>query len=213
MNVGIFPFGQPVRRVDRLTEVPSECSSWECTQARFTHVGATAEGACSYRHSGVASEPCIFWRGDDAREIVSSVDVPDGAGSLEPAADRFNGPSGRSIDDQFLGPLGLTRADAWLCDLVPHSCMNSDQRAALTKYRSAADRYGLPPVNWSRVPTTFTNDERVEEIAAEWRESQAENHDHARRLAAKVVRGQIREQAGSPVLRHRSGDLRPTPLD
>lgn len=62
------------------------------------------------------------------------IDVPPEAGRLRPAENRFNGPSGRSLDEHFLEPLGLTRAGAWLCDLVPYSCMNKDQTNAIGRH-------------------------------------------------------------------------------
>lgn len=123
---------------------------------------------------GVASEPNIFWRGENAKDGVSRIDVPDDAGSLEPAAERFNGPSGRSLDDNFLNPLGLERNHVWLCDCIPHSCMNQCQSNALEReYYKVADHLGLSPVNWPHPPTQIPQD-RVDEIAHELSESQAE---------------------------------------
>ena len=74
---------------------------------------------------GIASEPEIFWRGDrnDVEQVIRNMALPPEAGQLEPASDKLNGPSGLALDDLFLRPLGLSRADAWLCDLVPHSCI------------------------------------------------------------------------------------------
>ena len=68
---------------------------------------------------------------DAAREIIAAIKLPAGAGRLAPASAQLNGPSGKALDDLFLRPLGFARDDAWLCDLVPHSCLNAKQALAL----------------------------------------------------------------------------------
>ena len=122
----------------------------------------------------VASEPYIFWRGEGVEDIVAAIDVPQEAGRLEPAVRNLNGPSGRSIDEDFLEPLGLTRADAWLCDLVPYSCMNRGQADAVRRaYAPLVEQLALPRENWPRPPDKYTNAARREDIAAELLESAA----------------------------------------
>ena len=174
MTVGNFPFGQPIKRVEQVDRNPKRVfvlgAYGSAVHARWCDRG----GKELVQALAVASEPYIFWRGEDALESISKIDPPIGAGSLDPATCEFNGPSGRAIDELFLAPLGLTRRDAWFCDLVPHSCMNSKQRAALKKYRRVADKFDLPPVNWPNIPTRRINEERVKAIADELRESQAE---------------------------------------
>ena len=123
----------------------------------------------------VASEPYIFWRGEGVENILSAIDVPLEAGRLLPASNHLNGPSGRSLDKQYLEPLGLTRKDTWLCDLVPHSCMNPRQSLAVKdRYTPVAERFGLPPAKWPRVPKTLADASRRDEIVAELSESRAE---------------------------------------
>lgn len=95
---------------------------------------------------GVASEPEIFWRGDaaEAQSIIEGIELPPGTGTLVPAGEQLNGPSGKTLDELYLAPLGLSRDDAWLCDLVPHSCMNNRQRGALRReYDPAREVLGL----------------------------------------------------------------------
>ena len=112
-----------------------------------------------------------------------------------PAEDRFNGPSGRSVDKNFLEPLGLTREDAWLCDLVPHSCMNDAQAGAISRcYAPLVERLGLPAVDWPVRPSKCTDAARRKEIAAELRESAAElvvtlGDEPLKWFAAKVLGG------------------------
>lgn len=71
----------------------------------------------------VASEPVIFRDGRAAGEIIASIPVPKVAGRLEPADTKFNGPSGRSLDADFLQRLGVMRKDSWPCDLIHHTCV------------------------------------------------------------------------------------------
>ncbi len=121
----------------------------------------------------VASEPSIFWDGSGVEAILARIKLPRDVGHLEPAEPKFNGPSGRSLDADFLAPLRVTRADAWLCDLVPHTCLNDAQEAALERsYVGVARKHRLPAVKLPGVPTTFADDARRKEISGEVREAQ-----------------------------------------
>lgn len=175
VTVGNFPFGQPVRRVEQTDRTPKRVFVLgvygSAVHARWLDV----RGAQVIKALGVASEPYMFWRGEGADDIVSRIDVPPGAGRLVPAHANLNGPSGRSLDEQFLAPLGLTRDDAWLCDLVPYSCMNPRQSHAVDdRYTPLAEQIGLPAANWPAVPRQLADERRSGEIAAEIRESAAE---------------------------------------
>ncbi len=123
----------------------------------------------------VASEPYIFWRGDGVEEIITRIHVPEGAGKLVPAAANLNGPSGNTLDEAFIEPLGLTRDDCWLCDIYPHSCLNAKQLAALEReYFPIAAEYGLPTPCMPPEPKTDPGAERGVEILAELEESGAD---------------------------------------
>ena len=174
MTVGTFPFGQPIQHVVQTDRSPKRVF---VLGVYASAVHARWRGARGERLAdglAVASEPYIFWRGDGTEKILSKIKVPRGAGRLEPSASDFNGPSGRSIDEDYLEPLGLTRANAWLCDLVPHSCMNERQKKAIKRsYEPRTEEFGLPPVNWPPIRSKWANDARRQEIAAELRESAA----------------------------------------
>ena len=96
----------------------------------------------------VASEPRIFWDGnpEEAAEIISRIHLPEGLGTLEPAGSHLNGPSAKVLDEHILAPLGFTRKDAWLCDLLPETRINAGM---------------------------FCDQKRSEEILSELEESQA----------------------------------------
>ena len=125
----------------------------------------------------VASEPRIFWNGnpEEATEIISRIHIPEEMGTLEPAGSHLNGPSAKVLDNHILAPLGFTRKDAWLCDLLPETRLNrSQQHVIKEKYRSEAKKYGLNDVNIPPRPVVFCDKARCAEIVTELEESHAE---------------------------------------
>lgn len=104
------------------------------------------------------------------------------------------------VADCFLGPLGVGRSSAWLCDLVPYSCVNPSQAAALTREYTTLVAEGLPVPSVGEVPNVLATAKRRDEILAELEASEAEvvvvlgdqplrwfvssfDADHRRRLA------------------------------
>ena len=115
-----FPFGMPVVPVVQKDRGP-KCLFVLGVSASAVHAcWKGPDGKTLLAALAVASEPEIFWSGDraEAAAIVARVPVPRGAGKLTAAGDHLNGPSGRTLDCEYLKPLGVTRADAWLCDLI-----------------------------------------------------------------------------------------------
>jgi len=176
-RVGVFPFGQPILPLVQRDR----------TKKRVFVLGVYAsavharwfgeDGRQKIRAVAVASEPEIFWRGgqDVAQEIIAAIRLPAGAGRLAPAGTQYNGPSGEALDRLFLQPLGVSREDAWLCDLVPHSCMNEGQARALQReYDPLRASLGLPPYCWPRLPGELADEGRRAEIADELLKSGAE---------------------------------------
>jgi len=116
----------------------------------------------------VASEPEIFWRGEDADKLIERIPVPHGAGRLVPANKTLNGPSGVTLDSMFLEPLGITRREAWLCDLLPESRCNPMQRVAIEReYDSRREGLGLPGYDFPPVPSVLASAARRIEIEGE----------------------------------------------
>ena len=163
--IGHFSFGQPILPVSQADRTPKRVFVLgvyaSAVHARWTH----PDGRTRIAALAVASEPEIFWTGQGAEQIIAGIATPDGTGRLVPAGANLNGPSGRALDERILSPLGLSRTDAWLCDLVPHSCMNPSQKAALI-------REGLLIPKWPDVPHSLANDRRAE-ILVELEASQA----------------------------------------
>ncbi|MFH1005897.1 MAG: hypothetical protein V1800_00155 [Candidatus Latescibacterota bacterium] len=174
-DVRKFPFGQSVRELaqeDRTLKQVFVLGVYaSAVHARWVGNG----GKEIVKALAVASEPEIFWRGENAAAIIHAVSIQRELGCLVAADHHYNGPSGRALDEHFLSPLGLTREDAWLCDLVPHSCMNPGQKKAVERaYQPLVCEYGLPEVSVPRVPTSFSDEERRGAILGEILESQAE---------------------------------------
>ncbi len=173
-SLGTYPFGASLRRVVQEDRSPKRVFVLGVYASAVHARWLGPDGKQLVRALAVASEPAIFWTGEGAAEIVSGIEVPPSAGRLVPAGEQSNGPSGRALDADFLGPLGVVRQDAWLCDLVPHTCLNADQKKAIAEKYVPRLGLGLPPVNLPDVPSSFADDARREEIREELRISGAE---------------------------------------
>ncbi|MBO7144795.1 MAG: hypothetical protein J6W13_08205 [Salinivirgaceae bacterium] len=174
-----FPFGQEVRPVVQQDRTPKKVFVLGVYASAVHARWKNKDGKVICPSLAVASEPRIFWDGneEDARKIISKINIPEGAGTLEPAADNLNGPSAKALDEHILKPLGYTREEAWLCDLLPESRLNPGQVKVIEdKYNPLVKQYGLPPVPIEELkrPKKFCDEKRCEEILEELKESQAE---------------------------------------
>ena len=141
-----FPFGQKLTKVQQTDITPNKEVFVLGVYASAVHAKwLDKEGKIKVRALAVASEPEIFWRGLDAKEQIEKIkNIPSMLGPLEPANKNLNGPSGVALDDLFLKPLGYSREQAWLCDLLPESRVNPNQQKAVKMYNDIAGQYGLP---------------------------------------------------------------------
>ena len=173
-SIGTFPFGQPVQEVvqrDRDSKDVFVLGVYaSAVHARWINVdGKTVVNALA-----VASEPYIFWRGENAESIIQQIAIPNELGKLIPAKQDFNGPSGIALDNLILNPLELDRQKVWLCDLVPHSCVNPSQSKAIERaYLPIASKYGLPQQTVPPLPNQLTDENRRKAIMEEIIESEA----------------------------------------
>lgn len=171
-----FPFGQklvPLRQEDRSPKKVFVLGVY----ASAVHARWKKDGKVVCQALAVASEPRIFWDGDpeEAKRIIGSVAIPSELGTLEPASRQLNGPSAKVLDDNILAPLGFSRSDAWLCDCLPETRINSSQAKAIReKYDPFIEPYGLNPVTIPSRPDMFCDEQRSREITAELIESEAE---------------------------------------
>ncbi len=175
MITGTYPFGEPLRSVVQQDRSPKRVFVLGVYASAVHALWVGPDGKLLIQAVAVASEPVIFWDGADAEAIVGRIKLPAGAGKLIAANAGLNGPSGRALDELFLRPLGCSRADAWLCDLVPHTCLNAAQGKALARsYTPRMASLGLPAVDLPPVPREFADRARREEVLAELRESGAQ---------------------------------------
>ena len=170
-----FPFGQPLQTVQQTDRTPKHVFVLGVYAGAVHARWVSPDGQELVQALAVASEPCNFWTGQGAAEIIGRITIPPQLGTLQPADAQFNGPSGIALDERILAPLGLTRDDAWLCDLVPHSCLNiTQQKAIAEQYTPVAEQYGLPPATIPPGPDTdLADSKRRAEIISELHESEA----------------------------------------
>jgi hypothetical protein len=173
-KIGIFPFGQPVQEVVQTDRSPKEVFVLGVYASAVHARWVNPDGRTVVKALAVASEPYIFWRGENASSIIREINIPTGLGYLEPARHDFNGPSGLALDSMILKPLQLTRNQVWLCDLVPHSCVNlSQQRAINRAYLTVSLDFNLPIPSVPGVPKILADEKRRNEILNEIWESGA----------------------------------------
>ncbi|MDR1868742.1 MAG: hypothetical protein LBQ82_02020 [Treponema sp.] len=169
-----FPFGQPLKLVKQKDRSPKKVFVLGVYASAVHARWYSQKGKVLCKALAVASEPEIFWKGENADKIISQITVPPEAGYLKPADKMYNGPSGKALDDLYLEPLGFSRSDAWLCDLVPHSLMNPNQKTAIdTLYNPLREKHGLKEASIPEEPNDLTDETRRNEIIAELEESQA----------------------------------------
>ena len=170
--LGVFPFGQKVQKVVQQDRAPKRVFVLGVYASAVHAQWIDANNKTKVKALAVASEPYIFWRGDNADGFIEQIDIPESLGKLIPANQQYNGPSGITLDELILEPLGLTRADTWLCDLIPHSCVNPSQRKAIiNNYEPFIEEYKLPIPSVPEVPGQLTNDKRRAAIFDELIES------------------------------------------
>lgn len=172
----LFPFGETVKRLVQEDRTPKKVFVLgvyaSAVHARWS-IGSEVKCAAL----AVASEPRIFWDGnpEEAAEIISRIRIPKELGTLKPAGKHLNGPSAKVLDEHILAPLGFTRKDAWLCDLLPETRINDNQYEAIEReYNPKIKEHGLNEVTIPRRPSVFCDVERCKEILAEIEESKAD---------------------------------------
>lgn len=175
-----FPFGQVLQKVEQKERGPKKAFVLGVYASAVHARWVDKEGKQKVAALAVASEPQIFWRGENAKEIISKIVIDEQLGKLEvPTNPLLNGPSGRALDKMFLKPLGLDRSSTWLCDLLSESRVNEKQRAAIDKHYSdeIIKKFGLPPAtirDFKKEELKVNSKLRCEEILEELETSQAE---------------------------------------
>lgn len=173
-----FPFGQELKKVEQKDRSPKEAFVLGVYASAVHARWIDKDGKQKISALAVASEPEIFWRGENAESIIQQIKIPEELGTLVvPTDKRLNGPSGRALDEMFLSPLGLNRSSVWLCDLLPYSRVNENQRIAIKdKYtQDTISKYNLKPATIPPFDKKELNSPpRREEILQELEDSQAQ---------------------------------------
>ena len=171
----LFPFGSTLHALTQEDRTPKKIFVLG-VYASAVHARWKKDNRILCRALAVASEPRIFWDGnpEEAARIISEISIPAELGNLEPAGKDLNGPSAKVLDENILKPLGFTRSDAWLCDLLPEARLNPAQiKAIASRYNPLKENYSLNDVTVPPRPSVFCNRQRAEEITAELMDSQA----------------------------------------
>jgi hypothetical protein len=175
MEEYFFPFGQQLKKVQQTDITPKEVFVLGVYASAIHAQWIGPDHKVKVRALAVASEPYIFWKGDNAKEIIKQIKIHKDLGTLIPAAANLNGPSGNTLDSQYLYPLGYSRKDAWLCDLLPYSRLNPNQEKAIKeKYNIEVEKFKLPKCNIPKLSKNdLDNSDRRVEILAELQKSEA----------------------------------------
>lgn len=175
-----FPFGQELIKVEQKDRSSKKVFVLGVYASAVHAKWIGKDGKEKVKALAVASEPEIFWTGENADEIISKIMIPEQLGRLTtPMNKDFNGPSGRALDEKFLKPLGLSREETWLCDLLPMSRVNNGQRKAITKHYTddIIRQHNLSFANipdFTKSELRIKSKERREGILHEFEESKAE---------------------------------------
>lgn len=169
-----FPFGAPLLTIEQRPLCKPDVFVLGVYASAVHARWVNPDGTTRVQALAVASEPSIFWSGQDEAAIIKSIPLPREAGRLLVPSKGMNGPSGAALDKHYLTPLGLTRDTAWLCDLLPQSRLNAGQAKAIrSRYTPVAQRHNLPPASIPPVPKRFASRQRVEQIVEEFLRSRA----------------------------------------
>lgn len=171
-----FPFGKELKKVVQTDRTVKKVFILGVYASAVHARWVGPDGKTIVTAMAVASEPEIFWCGNDAEVIIKEISIPIDAGHLEPASRTLNGPSGSALDKLYLEPLGLRRKDVWLCDLMPESRLNPNQENAIQRhYNPIRAKLNLPKATIpSFSQNEIDNPTRRQEILEELLESHAE---------------------------------------
>ena len=170
-----YPFGEYVRPLVQEDQSPKEVFVLG-VYASAVHARWVKDGMIICQALAVASEPRIFWDGneEEARQIISKISIPEELGELRPAGKNLNGPSAKVLDEHILAPLGYERKDAWLCDCLPETRLNPSQvKVIRERYDPLIKEYGLNEVTIPKRPERFCDEKRALEIVDELMRSKA----------------------------------------
>lgn len=175
-DLGKFQFNEPVKKVEQLDRTPKRIFILGVYASAVHANWVSPKGKTLVRALAVASEPDIFWRGENADSIISEIKLPVRIDNLISAGEKFNGPSGRALDNEYLTPLGIHRNECWLCDLIPYSMMNLSQLNAIKRNIDFLNQLNIPfpTLREASLENRRISNERIKELQRDIKLSQAE---------------------------------------
>lgn len=211
-----FPFGERLTKVQQADKTPKKAFVLGVYASAVHAKWVDRNGKQKVTALAIASEPEIFWTGTDAEKIISAIKIPDELGKLLIPTDKnLNGPSGVVLDKKILAPLRLDRTSTWLCDLLPESRVNEQQRKAIDKHYTAEiiREFNLPQATVPNFNKAELNSkQRREEILYELEKSQADTlillgdlplywflRFHDKRFSKLSLFGETIESYGKPI--------------
>jgi hypothetical protein len=170
-----YPFGEYVHPLVQEDQTPKDVFVLG-VYASAVHARWVKDGMIICQALAVASEPRIFWDGneEEAKKIIGRINIPEELGELRPASRSLNGPSAKVLDEHILLPLGYKREDAWLCDCLPETRLNPSQvKVIKERYDPLIEEFGLNEVTIPKRPERFCDEKRAVEIVDELNRSKA----------------------------------------
>jgi len=126
-----FPFGSPLKKVEQTDRSPKKVFVLGVYASAVHAKWLAPDGSIKVKALAVASEPAIhILERRRARGHHQADQYPARSRHLSSGRSSVQRPIGNALNDLFLKPLGYTRDDAWLSDLLPYSRINVNQQAA-----------------------------------------------------------------------------------
>jgi hypothetical protein len=176
-NLGTFPFGNPVLRVQQTDRIPKPVFILGVYSSAVFAQFKPANSKSTIKYLPIDNEPEIFWSGDEesAKKIISKIIIPKHAGRLIPELSSVNGILGRSLDKYYLIPLKLQRENVWICNLIPHVVLKKNERKSIKRYNEIHSTYNFPVAD---IPSKkdrweYLTKKRFKEIIEELSQSKA----------------------------------------
>lgn len=102
LSLWSFPFGQPVRNVVQTDRTPKQVFLLGVYASAVHAKWVGKDNKLTVNALAVASEPYIFWRGEDSESIIRQIQILPELGKLLPASHQFHGPSGIALAELIL---------------------------------------------------------------------------------------------------------------
>ncbi len=165
----VFPFGEPIVKIIHPGRAQKRVFLLGYYASSVHAKWISKDNQVLVKDLPVASEPGLFWTGDECESIISRVKIPSELGVLLPPDKSLNGALGRILDTKVLAPLKLGRSEVRFCNLVPYSQVYLSQRRFIAEvYLPLKMDHCLPMPNIPDFKTAeFRSSTRIKEITEE----------------------------------------------